>query len=158
MIVIENRQLYGQRGPKPPADHLIPIGVAKVVRPGRHATVVSYSRMLHESLRAAEDLARDGLDIEVIDLRTVSPLDGATVLASVSKTGRLLIAHEAVMSFGVGAELAALVADQGFWSLDAPVRRLGAGPSPSPYAPKLEDQWLPDRSRIAQELRMLIEQ
>jgi 2-oxoisovalerate dehydrogenase E1 component len=155
VIFIENRLLYGMKGTQPPADHIVPIGTAKVVRPGSDVTVVSVSRMVHEAIAAAEAVAVDGLAVEVIDLRTVAPLDTATILDSVEKTGRLLIAHEAVIPFGIGAEIAATVARDGFWHLDAPIERVGAAPTPPPYAPDLERAWLPDRDTIAGAVRRL---
>ncbi len=155
VVFIENRLLYGMKGPQPPVDHLVPIGRSVVVRPGTDVTVVSVSRMVHEAVAAAEQLATEGVSVEVIDLRTVAPLDLAPVLASVAKTSRLLIAHEAVVPFGIGAEIAAVVAREGFWDLDAPIERIGAAPTPAPYAPDLEEAWLPDRADIAAALRRL---
>ena len=148
VVFIENRQMYGMKGPKPPADYLIPLGKARVVREGTDLTIVSVSRMVHEALAAAEALAPRGISAEVIDLRTVAPLDKETILASLSKTNRLLIAHEGVTDFGIGAEIAALAVYDGFWTLDAPVMRVAPPPTPSPYAPNLEQQWLPDRRAI----------
>jgi 2-oxoisovalerate dehydrogenase E1 component len=148
VVFIENRLLYGQKGPKPGADYVLPIGKARIVRPGTDVTVVSYSRMVWEAVAAAEELATEGVSVEVVDLRTIAPLDRATVLESVRKTSRLVIAHEAVTDFGVGAEIAALMAGEGFWLLDAPVERVGAPGTPAPYAPNLEQAWLPDRSDI----------
>jgi 2-oxoisovalerate dehydrogenase E1 component len=148
VVFIENRQLYGANGAKPPADHMVPLGRAKVVRPGTDVTVVSVSRMVHESLAAAEALAPRGISAEVIDLRTVAPLDKQTILESLAKTSRLLITHEAVTDFGIGAEIAALAASDGLFMLDAPVRRVAPPPTPSPYAPNLEKQWLPNRRAI----------
>jgi 2-oxoisovalerate dehydrogenase E1 component len=156
VVFIENRLLYGMKGPQPPVEHRVPIGTAAVVRAGADVTVVSVSRMVHECLAAAEVLAAEGVSVEVIDLRTVSPLDIDTVLESVHKTSRLLIAHEAVVPFGIGAELAAVVAREGFWDLDAPIERVGAAWSPPPYAPELEKAWLPDREDIVRALRRLI--
>jgi 2-oxoisovalerate dehydrogenase E1 component len=155
VVFIENRLLYGMKGPQPPADHLVPIGRSAVVRTGSDVTVVSVSRMVHEAVAAAEQLAREGISVEVIDLRTVAPLDLAPVLESVAKTSRLLIAHEAVVPFGIGAEIAATVAREGFWDLDAPIERVGAAPTPPPYAPELERAWLPDRTDIADAVRRL---
>jgi 2-oxoisovalerate dehydrogenase E1 component len=97
----------------------------------------------------------DGVSVEVIDLRTVAPLDMPPILESVHKTSRLLIAHEAVVPFGIGAEIAATVAREGFWDLDAPIERVGAAASPPPYAPELERAWLPDRDDIAHAIRRL---
>jgi 2-oxoisovalerate dehydrogenase E1 component len=153
VVFIENRLLYGMKGPQPPPDHILPIGRAAIVRPGTDVTVVSVSRMVHDVLAAAELVAEDGMSAEVIDLRTVAPLDTYTILESVARTSRLLIAHEAVVPFGIGAEIAATVARDGFWNLDAPIERVGAAPTPPPYAPELERAWLPDRDVIADAIR-----
>jgi 2-oxoisovalerate dehydrogenase E1 component len=126
------------------------------VREGTDLTIVSVSRMVYEALAAAGSLAGKGISAEVIDLRTVAPLDSKTILASLKKTNRLLIAHEGVTDFGIGAEIAALAAYQGFWSLDAPVMRVAPPPTPSPYAPALEKQWLPDRHSIERAAETLI--
>jgi 2-oxoisovalerate dehydrogenase E1 component len=155
VIFIENRLLYGMKGPKPPSDYVVPIGRSAVVRPGTDVTVVSVSRMVHEAAAAAERLAEEGISVEVVDLRTVAPLDIVPILESVQKTGRLLIAHEAVVPFGVGAEIAATVAKEAFWDLDAPIQRVGAATSPAPYSPGLERAWLPDRDDIFEVVRRL---
>ena len=155
VVFIENRLLYGMKGPRPAADHIVPIGKSIVVRPGSDLTLVSVSRMVHESVAAAEAVAGDGISVEVIDLRTVAPLDLGPVLDSVHKTSRLLIAHEAVMPFGIGAEIAATVAREAFWDLDAPIERVGALATPPPYAPGLEAAWLPDRTTIEAAIRNL---
>ena len=155
VVFIENRLLYGMKGPQPPPDHVVPIGKSAVVRSGSHVTVVSVSRMVHEAIAAAERLQDEGISVEVIDLRTVAPLDTVPILNSVHKTSRLLIAHEAVVPFGIGAEIAATVAREGFWDLDAPIERIGATATPPPYAPDLEKAWLPDRDDIADAIRRL---
>ena len=157
VVFIENRLLYGMKGPQPTADHILPIGKSAVVRPGTDLTVVSVSRMVHEAQAAAEAVAGAGISVEVIDLRTVAPLDMVPILESVQKTSRLLIAHEAVTPFGIGAEIAATVAREAFWDLDAPIMRVGAAPTPPPYAPTLERAWLPDRDDIATALLRLAE-
>jgi 2-oxoisovalerate dehydrogenase E1 component len=156
VIFIENRLLYGMKGPQPPTDYMVPIGKSAVVRTGTDVTVVSVSRMVHEATSAAEHLGDEGISVEVIDLRTVAPLDVVPILESVHKTSRLLIAHEAVVPFGIGAEIAATVARQGFWDLDAPIERIGAAATPPPYAPDLERAWLPDREDIAAAIRRLV--
>ncbi len=155
VVFIENRLLYGMKGPQPSADHILPIGTSTVVRPGTDVTVVSVSRMVHEAVAAAQLVADEGISVEVIDLRTVAPLDTGSILESVHKTSRLLIAHEAVVPFGIGAEIAATVAREGFWDLDAPIERVGALATPPPYAPDLEQAWLPDRENIADAIRRL---
>lgn len=153
VVFIENRLLYGRKGPRPAPDVLVPLGKAAIRRAGTDVTLVSYSRMVHECQAVAEQLATEGISVEVIDLRTIAPLDLDTVLCSVAKTNRLVVAHEAVTPFGVGAELAAAAAREGFWNLDAPVIRVGAEPTPAPYAPSLERAWLPSRERIAAAVR-----
>lgn len=155
VVFVENRLLYGMKGPMPDRGHLVPIGSAVVRRPGADVTVVSWSRMVHDALAAAEQLADEGIDVEVIDLRTVAPMDVDTVAASVSRTTRLLVAHEAVLTGGVGAELATAVTERCFYDLDAPVARIAPPPTPAPYAPSLERAWLPDVATIADAIRRL---
>ncbi|WP_051683928.1 thiamine pyrophosphate-dependent enzyme [Blastococcus sp. URHD0036] len=157
VVFVENRLQYGMKAPRPNADHLIPLGKARIVRPGRDVTVVTWSRMLQEVLAAATEVAADGIEVEVVDLRTIAPFDRAAVLESLQRTRRLLIAHEAVMDFGVGAEIAALAANEGFWHLDAPVVRVAPQAMPAPYSPALEKAWLPDRAVVADALRRLME-
>ena len=156
VVFIENRLLYGMSGDRPPADYLVPIGKAAIARPGTDVTVVSWSRMLHAALEAAENLAAEGISAEVVDLRTIAPLDRATVLASLERTHRLVVVHEAVRDFGVGAELAAIAAGEGFDSLRAPVVRVAPPFTPAPYAPALEAEWLPNSSSIADAIRSLV--
>ncbi|MDT4930051.1 MAG: 2-oxoisovalerate dehydrogenase component [Pseudonocardiales bacterium] len=156
VVFIENRLLYEKKWPAPAPSHRVPLGQALVVRPGSDVTIVSWSRMVHDALDAASTLAGEGIEAEVIDLRTIVPLDRATVLASFAKTNRLVIAHEAVVDFGVGAELAALAVREGFWSLDAPVVRVGAAYSPAPYAPVLEEQWRAGPEDIVRAVREVV--
>ncbi|MCD4533652.1 hypothetical protein LRP67_06115 [Nocardioides sp. cx-169] len=157
VVFVENRLQYGLKGPRPQADYLIPLGKARIARPGRDVTVVSYSRMLQEALAAADELAGEGIEVEVVDLRTVAPLDRATVLESLSRTRRLVVAHEGVQDFGVGAEIAALAANEGFWHLDAPVVRVAPVAMPAPYSPGLEKAWLPDRTVITDAVRRVVQ-
>jgi 2-oxoisovalerate dehydrogenase E1 component len=112
--------------------------------------------MVLESVAAADAVAQRGIDVEVIDLRTVAPLDTPTILESLSRTGRLLVAHEAVTNFGIGAEIAAVAAAEGFGSLKSPVMRVGAARTPAPYAPNLEQLWLPDRQDIERAIEKLV--
>lgn len=155
VVFIENRLLYGRTGPRPSADYLVPLGKARVVRSGRHLTVVSWSRMVHDVLAAAVTVEAEGIDVEVIDLRTVAPLDRDAIAASVSQTHRLLIVHEGVISSGVGAEIAAWVSNELFWDLDAPVCRLAPPFSPVPYSKDAEAEWLPGPARIVDAIRSL---
>lgn len=157
VVFVENRLQYGMKGPRPDRDHIVPLGKAKVVRQGTDVTIVSWSRMLASALQAADKLAEAGIQAEVIDLRTISPLDRTTILESLSKTHKLVIAHEAVQDFGVGAEIAALAVNEGFWYLDAPVARVAPPAMPAPYAPALEKLWLPGGDDIAETVRRVVE-
>lgn len=152
VVYVENRRLYGMRGALNEHDGLPP-GRARVVRVGRRASLVTWGRMLHESLKAAA-----GLDVEIVDLRTLVPLDVETVLDSVRRTGKVLIVSEAVANFGPGGEIAARVADEAFWFLDAPVKRLGAAYVPTPYSPPLEEAVTVSAASIRQELEALLQE
>jgi 2-oxoisovalerate dehydrogenase E1 component len=156
VVLIENRLLYERKGDAPPPGLRTPIGQAHIVRPGEDITIVTVSHALYTALDAADILAaEDGISCEVIDLRTIAPLDADTVLASLRRTSRLLVVSEAAGDFGVGAEVAARAVDAGFWSLDAPVRRVHGASTPVPYSPPLERAWLPSAERIVAEARML---
>jgi len=138
VLYFEHKVLFKMKGPVPEGDHLVPIGKAKISRSGKDVTIVSYSLMMQVALEAAEELAKQGIEAEVIDLRTISPLDEETIFSSVRKTKRLVIVHEAVKTGGVGAEIAARVAEEMIDYLDAPIRRLGAPFVPIPFSPALE--------------------
>lgn len=138
VIYFENKVLFKQKGPVPEGEFLTPIGKANVVREGKDVTIVSYSIMMQTALKAADILEKDGIKAEVVDLRTISPIDKDAVLESVAKTKRLAIAHEAVKVGGVGAEVAAIVAEEGLDYLDAPILRFGAPFTPVPFSPPLE--------------------
>jgi 2-oxoisovalerate dehydrogenase E1 component len=155
VVFIENRLLYGMKGPRPSADHIVPLGKAKVVVEGSDVTLVTYSRMTQVAVEAARVLSAEGISVEVIDLRTIQPWDKAAVLTSLAKTSRLAILHEAVEAFGVGAEIAATAVNEGFWSLDAPVVRIAPPSTPVPYAPSLERAWLPDVAAVTTAVRRL---
>lgn len=149
VLVIENLPIYWTKGPKPEAGHRVPLGKAKVVVPGTDVTIVSYSRTVLETLGALQAMGEAGVSAEVIDLRTIQPWDQETVLASVEKTGRLLIAHEAVVPFGAGAEIAAVVQEKLFGKLRAPVKRIGAPFNPVPFSKPLENEHVTDGKKIA---------
>lgn len=140
-------------GEVPDGERILPIGQAHVVRPGRDVTLVSYGKTVHHCLAAAETLAGEGLDAEVIDLRTIKPLDMATILASVRKTGRLVVVHEANRLCGVGAEIAAQVAEEAFAALKAPVVRLGGPDAPVSASYPLEQASVPQAAAIADAAR-----
>jgi len=151
VVFVENKTLYFRREELARED--VPIGRAKVVRPGRDVTVVALSRLVHESLAAAEDLAGEGVEVEVVDPRTLVPLDLETIVESVARTHRLVVAHEAVAHGGVGAEIAAQVQAAAFDELDAPIERVGAPFEPIPFSPPLEDAYLPGRAEVAAAVR-----
>jgi pyruvate/2-oxoglutarate/acetoin dehydrogenase E1 component len=156
VVFIENKSLYRTEGEVPEGEHLVPFGRAEVRRTGSDVTIVTWSAMVHQALAAAESLATEGVEAEVIDLRTLVPLDKATVLESLAKTNRIVIVHEAVRTCGFGAEVAALVADEGFDLLDAPVRRVTAPDTPVPFSPVLEDAFLPNAEKIEAAIRSMI--
>jgi pyruvate dehydrogenase E1 component beta subunit len=149
VVFLENEILYGAHGPVPKGDDfVIPIGKARIARPGKDATVVSFARGMVYALEAAERLAKDGIDVEVIDLRTLRPLDMATVLASVKKTNRIVTVEEAWPVCSVGSEICAQVAIQAFDDLDAPPAKVSGADVPMPYAANLEKLALPSVERV----------
>ena len=158
VLFLEHREILQTKGPVDEGDLEIPFGKARIARAGSHATVVAVGRMNHLCLAAAEELAKEGKQIEVIDPRTVSPLDGETIVQSVRKTGRLLVVDEPAGPCGFAAEVAALVVDRAFDHLDAPVRRITGVAAPTPYSPVLEQTVLPDQAHITQALRALVEE
>ena len=157
VVVVLNKRMLGSRGPVPEEIYEIPLGQANVLRPGRDVTVIALGRMVPESMTAAEELAKEGKEVEVIDLRTVQPLDSATILASVRRTNRALVVHEAVTFGGIGAEVAAQIQEEAFDYLDAPVLRLGAPFAPVPFSPVLERAYIPDSNRIVAGVQRLLE-
>jgi pyruvate dehydrogenase E1 component beta subunit len=148
VVVVENKTLYFRREHVEDEREEVPLGRAKVVRPGRDVTVVALSRLVHESLAAADELAAEGIEVEVVDPRSLVPLDLQTIVESVAKTHRLVTAHEAVRHSGFGAELAAQVQAVAFDELDAPIERVGAPFMPIPFTPPLEDAYLPGRGEV----------
>ena len=158
VLFLEPRELMASKGPVPADSYEIEFGKARIAREGSHITVVGVGFMAHRSLVAAEALAKQGISAEVIDPRTISPLDMPTILASVRKTGRLLIVDEAFAPCSLGAEIAARTVDAGFDDLDAPIRRLNGAFTPTPYSPTLEKAVIPQVEDIVQEVRDLIEE
>jgi 2-oxoisovalerate dehydrogenase E1 component len=156
VIFLEHRELLSRKGPVPEGDYEIPFGRAAVVRDGKDVTVVALALMTQRVLQACETLAAEGVSVELIDPRTVAPLDVETIARSVRKTGRLLIVDEAFAPFGLGAEIAAQIAEHGFDDLDAPIRRLHGAHTPTPYSPPLENAVVPNVDAIAQALRDLV--
>ena len=156
VLYFEHKYLYRRaKGPVPEGDEIVPIGVAATRRAGGDVTLLSYGAMVHPSLEAAERLAKDAVEVEVIDLRSLMPYDKAAVLASVEKTGRVLIVHEDVKTLGLGAELSAVITEERFEYLDAPVTRLTYPDTHCPFALGLERHNLPDADKITNALRTL---
>ena len=150
ILFIEHKLLYGEKGDVPEDDDfIIPIGKAQVIRPGNDVTIVSYSNQLLMVEKAVEYLAQQGIDCEIIDLRTISPLDMKTILTSLEKTGRLVIVEEGHKSFGIGAEISARVMEEGFDLLESPVVRVGSLDTPIPFSPILEKEVIPNPQKIA---------
>jgi pyruvate dehydrogenase E1 component beta subunit len=155
-IMIKHKRLLGMQGEVPEEHYVVPLGVANVLREGSDVTVVSWGRMANEALAAATKLADDGIDVEVIDPRTLQPLDTATIVESVRKTNRVIVVHEAVRFGGLGAEIAAQIQELAFDHLDAPVGRIAAPFSPVPFTPKLEQAYLPSAVGIEDAIRGIV--
>lgn len=155
-VLVKHKKMLGVRGPVPEEPYTIPLGRAHVARAGTDVTVVAVGRMVGETLAAADVLAGEGTSVEVIDPRTVQPLDADTIVASVGRTNRIAVVHEAVRFGGIGAEIAAQVQEVAFDHLDAPVGRIAAPFSPVPFSPVLERAYLPDPVRIAAGIRELL--
>jgi len=156
VIVVENKALYAVKGDLPDSLDVTPIGKARTARDGRDVTIVSYGAMVNVALAAAKELAQSGIEAEVIDLRSLQPWDESAVLASLARTHRLVVAHEAVEAFGVGAEIVARMADAGFDELDGPIVRVGAPFMPTPFAKTLEDWYRPDAAKIVAAVKRTI--
>ena len=156
-VVILNKRMLGTKGPVPEEIYEIPFGHANVMRSGTDATIIAVGRMAPEAMAAAASLAEAGVEVEVIDVRSVQPLDSATILDSVRRTNRALVVHEAVTFGGIGAEISSQIQEEAFDFLDAPVLRIGAPFSPVPFSPVLERAYIPDSNRIADGVRRLLE-
>jgi len=167
VLVFEHKLLYGSKGSRtekgalspvgevPETDYIVPIGKGAIRRPGRDITIVANLLMLYRSLAAADQLAKEGIEAEVIDPRTLVPLDKNLILESIKKTGRLLIVEEDNLTNGWGAEIAALMADEAFPWLDAPIKRLASPDVPPPFAPILEQAYLPSEQKIVDMARSM---
>jgi acetoin:2,6-dichlorophenolindophenol oxidoreductase subunit beta len=157
VIIFEHKLLYKMKGDVPQTPDRVPIGKAVVRRTGKDVTIVASSIMVHRSLEAAELLAQEGIDCEVIDLRTLRPLDTTTIIESVKKTTRLACVYEGVKTLGIGTEISAMIAEsEAFDYLDAPIMRLGGMETPIPYNPQLEKSVVPQVDTIAEGLRKLV--
>jgi pyruvate dehydrogenase E1 component beta subunit len=152
-LFIENMPTYWNPGPAPEPGIRIPLGKANIARTGEHVTVISYSRTFSDCVAVADKLAGEGIKVELVDLRTIAPLDMETLLTSVAKTRRAVIVHEAVKPFGVGAEIAARLNEELFGQLKAKVERLGANYSAVPFSKKLETAYVPAQADIEAAIR-----
>jgi pyruvate dehydrogenase E1 component beta subunit len=155
VLFFEDKMMYNDKGLVPEEEYTIPLGQAQVVRPGDGVTVVATSSMVGVALRAADRLAAEGLEVEVVDLRCLYPLDRETVLASVRKTGYAVVVDEGVQRYGVTAELSAIIGEGAFDYLDAPVARVGAADLPIPFSPALEFPTIPEEGRLVEAVRSL---
>ncbi len=159
VLFLEHKGLYRQSyatAPEPDSDYLLPFGKANVLQEGEDLSVITYGAMVHESRFAIKKLIDEGHSIELIDLRTIAPLDEATIFNSVKKTGKAIIIHEDTLTAGFGAEISARITDSCFQYLDGPVKRIAATDTPIPYHPKLENEVLPTRNRICDEIKSLL--
>ncbi|HEY2919220.1 MAG TPA: alpha-ketoacid dehydrogenase subunit beta [Candidatus Binatia bacterium] len=156
VVFVEHRGLYWSKGQVPDSDVVVPIGKASIVKEGSDLTIVALSSMIGPALAAAEELAAEGISAEVIDPRSISPLDMTTVANSVKKTSRMIVVHEAVEQGGIGAEIVAQVQQEAFYYLDRPILRVAAPYAPVPASPALEKSFLPGREQIIQAARKVL--
>jgi pyruvate/2-oxoglutarate/acetoin dehydrogenase E1 component len=156
VMFFENKVLYGTKGEVPEGNEGIPLGVADIKREGDDVTIVAISRMVHQALAAADALSAEGIEAEVIDPRTLSPLDNETILSSVAKTHRLVVVDEDNPRCSAATDIAAMVADRGFDTLDAPIKRVSAPHTPVPFSPPLEQYYVPSPDRIADAVREIV--
>ena len=158
VIFLEHKFLYRRlKEEVPEGDYTTPIGEARIARAGDDVSIITYGAMVHASLDAAEIVAREGLSVEILDLRTLLPMDRPRILETVKRTGRALIVHEATKTGGPGGEIAALIAEHAFTDLDAPIVRVAPPDTPVPYSPPLEEFFLPNAAKIADAIRALAE-
>jgi len=156
VLFIEHKGLHSLKGNIPEEEYTIPLGQADVKREGSDVTVVATARMVFEAMTAADKLAADGISVEIVDPLTISPLDKDTILNSVKKTGKVVVAHEAVKTMGIGAEIAAIIADEAFDYLDAPIKRVGAPFVPVPFSKSLEKSYLPSSDGIVAAVKEIV--
>lgn len=151
VLYFENKFLYRRVKEEidPAEEILVPLGKANRVRQGDAAVIITYGAMVHAALEAAEGLAAEGIEVEILDLRSLQPLDTEAILASVARTNRVVIVHEANLTGGIGGEVAALISEHAFEELDAPIKRVAGLDTPTPYAPVMEEYWRPNGARIA---------
>jgi len=157
VVFVEHKKLYIEKGPVPEESYRIPFGQADIKRKGKDVTVVATHALVQRSLNAAEEVAKEGIDVEVIDPRTLVPLDKETILNSIKKTGRLVVADEGHRTCGAAAEIAAIVAEEAIYYLKAPVKRVTSPDTPVPFSPPLEQAFIPDEKYLVPAIRSLME-
>ena len=157
VIFIEHKGLYGIKGPVPKDEYEVPLGVADVKRRGKDVTIIATAAMVHKSLRVAEKLAKEGIDIEVVDPRSLKPLDLDTILGSIKKTGRLVVVDEGYPRCGFATDIAAIAASMAFRDLKAPVKLVTPPDTPVPFSPALEPEWIPSENDIEKAVRKTVE-
>jgi pyruvate dehydrogenase E1 component beta subunit len=155
VVFLEHKLLYGTTGDVPDEEYVIPVGKADIKRTGQDVTIVAWSKMVMETMQAAEELAAEGIDVEVIDIRTLSPLDEDVIFQSVRKTNRVVVVQEAWRNTGFGAEIASRIQENVFDHLDAPVLRLAGLDTPIPFSPHLRDSSIPGKKDIIEAIREL---
>ncbi len=156
VVFLEHKMLYASKGEVPEGDYIIPLGKAEVKQEGKDVTLICYSAMVRQCLAAAAELAKEGISAEVVDLRTLVPLDKEAILSSVAKTGRAVIVHEACRTGGFGGEVAAVIAEEGFATLRAPVKRVCGPDTPVPFSPVLEAEFIVSAPKIVDAAKSLL--
>lgn len=156
VIFMESEQMYGDKGDVPEEEYTLPLGVAEIKRQGTDVTVVSFGKIIKEAYKAADELQKEGISCEIIDLRTVRPLDADTIIASVKKTNRLVILEEAWPFGNVSTEIAYRVQSQAFDYLDAPIEKINTADTPAPYSPTLLEEWLPHHTDVVKAVKKLL--
>jgi 2-oxoisovalerate dehydrogenase E1 component beta subunit len=156
VIFLEHKYLYRRlKEDVPGGEHLVPIGKARLARAGKDVAIITYGAMVHTALQAAQEVAAEGIDVAVVDLRTLLPLDSSAIHEAAARTGKVIVLHEATRTGGLGGEVAALIAEHAFEYLDAPVVRLAAPDTPVPYSPTLEEAFIPNAERVGKTIRAL---
>ena len=156
VVFFEHKYLYRRiKGEVPKDDYVVPLGKAAVVRPGRHVSVITYAAMVHTALEAADLLLKEGIELEVIDLRTLAPLDRDAIIQTVKKTNKVMVLHEDTRTGGIGGEIAAIINEEGFDDLDGPIVRITALDTPVPFSPPQEDHFLPQLRQVVEKSRWL---
>ena len=156
VIFMESEQMYGDKGEVPEGEYTLPIGVAEVKSTGKDVTLVSFGKILKEAIIAAEELTKEGIDVEVIDLRTIRPLDYATIFESVKKTNRLVILEESWPFGNISTEITYQVQNQIFDYLDAPIEKINTADTPAPYSPVLLKEWLPNHQDVIKAIKRVM--